>query len=95
MIMEMKEIHWNNAYKVLHVTLNKGEEMPHHFASSHAFLIVGNGKGKLQLPDREVALEAGTTLHIPAKAPHSLQVLEDFRSFVVLSADAQIEFTAA
>lgn len=90
--MEMKEIHANGSFKVLRVALAEGEEMPRHYASSDAFLIVEKGKGKLLLPGREVMLEAGATLHIPANEPHSLQVLEDFSSFVVLSAEAKIEF---
>ncbi|WP_242920175.1 cupin domain-containing protein [Pontibacter liquoris] len=91
--MEMKEIHANAAYKVLKVTLAKGEKMPQHFASSDAFLILEKGKVKLQLPDKEVELVQGATWHIPAGLPHSLQVLEDFSAYVVLAGQAQIKFT--
>ncbi|MBF9254141.1 cupin domain-containing protein [Pontibacter sp. 172403-2] len=91
--MEMKEVHANPAYKVLEVTLDSGEKMPQHYASSDAFLIVTKGKAKVQLPDREEVLEPGTRLHISASLPHSLQVEEEVKAFVVLAADAQIEFT--
>lgn len=90
--MEMKEIHANAAYKILRVTLAKGEEMPRHYASSDAFLIVEKGKANVRLLKKEEVLAQGTTLHIPADEPHNLQVLEDFIAYVVLAADAQIQF---
>ena len=91
--MEMKEIHANVTFKVLKVTLARGEEMPRHYASSDAFLIPQKGKGMLHLPDREVVLEQGVTCHIPDSEPHTLRVLEDFSAFVVMAAGAEIEFT--
>ncbi|GGG27722.1 cupin domain-containing protein [Pontibacter amylolyticus] len=90
--MEMKEIHANASYKVLSVNLAKGEEMPRHYASSDAFLVIREGKAVLKLQEREVELGSGSTLHIPAKEPHSLHVLEDFAATVVLAAGAQINF---
>ena len=91
--MEMKEIHTNATFKVLKVTLARGEEMPRHYASSDAFLIPEKGKARLQLADREVVLEQGGTCHIPDSEPHTLRVLEDFSAFVVMAAGAEIEFT--
>lgn len=88
----MKEIHANTSYKILKVTLAKGEEMPRHHASSDAFIIVEKGKAKVRLLEREEVLEQGATLHIPADEPHSLQVLEDFVAHVVLAAEAKIQF---
>lgn len=91
--MEMKEIHTNATFKILKVTLARGEEMPRHYASSDAFLIPEKGKARLRLPDSEVVLEQGATFHVPDSEPHSLLVLEDFSAFVVLAAGAEIEFT--
>lgn len=90
--MEMKEIHANAAYKVLSVTLAKGEEMARHYASSDAFLVIREGKGILKLPEREVELQPGTTLAIPANEPHSMHVLKGLAATVVLSSDAYIKF---
>ncbi len=90
----MKEIHANAAYKVLKVELARGEKMPEHYASSDAFLLVQKGKIKLQLPDKEEVLEQGATRHIAASVPHSLQVLDDLSAFVVLSGEAEINFTS-
>lgn len=67
--------------------------MPEHYASSDAFLILEKGKVKLHLSGNDIMLSSGDTRHIPAREPHSLQVLEDFSGFVVLAAEAQIKFT--
>ncbi|MHC2993538.1 hypothetical protein OB13_18855 [Pontibacter sp. HJ8] len=90
--MEMKEIHANASYKVLTVSLAKGEEMPRHYATSDACLVIREGKGMLKLQEREVVLEAGATLVIPANEPHSLQIQENFAATVILAAGAQINF---
>ena len=40
--------------------------MPVHKATSDAFIIVKNGKGKIIFSDAEVGLQQGSTLMIPA-----------------------------
>lgn len=90
--MEMKEIHNNNLYKILSVTLSVGEEMPVHEATSDAFIILRKGKGKISFDDRQVELSAGETLLIKAHERHQLEVLEDFNSCIVLENAAQINF---
>lgn len=88
----MKEIHTNASYKILSVGLGSGEEMPRHYATSDAFIVVKEGKGVLKLGEREHVLEAGATLLIPANEPHSLHIPENFAAEVVLAAGAQINF---
>lgn len=90
--MEMKEIHNNNRYKILSVTLSVGEEMPVHEATSDAFIILRKGKGKISFDDRQVELSAGETLLIKAHERHQLEVLEDFNSCIVLENAAKINF---
>lgn len=90
--MEMKEIHNNNRYRILSVTLSVGEEMPVHEATSDAFIMLKKGKGKISFDDRQVELSAGETLLIKAHERHQLEVLEDFSSCIVLENDAKINF---
>jgi len=90
--MEMKEIHNNNRYRILSVTLSVGEEMPLHEATSDAFIMLKKGKGKISFDDRQVELSAGETLLIKAHERHQLEVLEDFSSCIVLENDAKINF---
>ncbi len=90
--MEMKEIYRNDKYKVLSVTLNKGESMPKHHATSDAFLIAKKGTGKITFADRVVTLSQGETLLISGQEPHQMEILEDFSSCIILDCDAMINF---
>ena len=90
--MEMIEVYSNAKYKVLSVTLNVGEAMPLHYATSDAFIIGKKGKGKISFANREVILSQGDTLLIEANEPHKMEILEDFSSCIVLNHDGRIQF---
>lgn len=90
--MEMKEIYAAENYKVFNVTLNKGEKMPLHKASSNAFLICKKGKGRIIFSDREQYLSANETLLIKANVPHKMEIIEDFCSNIILDNDGKIDF---
>ena len=90
--MEMKEIYCCDKYKVLSVTLNRGEKMPLHEATSDAFLVCRKGKGRITFSDRVVELCQGETLLIKAHEPHQMEILEDFCSCITLENDGKINF---
>ena len=88
----MKEVYSNDKYKVLNVTLNIGEKMPLHEATSDAFLIGKKGKGRITFADRIVELCQGETLLIKAHEQHKMEILEDFSSSIILENDGKINF---
>ena len=90
--MEMKEAYSCDKYKVLEVTLNVGEKMPLHEATSDAFLICKKGKGKITFSDRIVEICQGDTLLIHAHEQHKLEIIEDFCSCITLENDGKINF---
>jgi len=90
--MKMNETFRNDRYKVLSVSLQVGESMPLHTASSDAFVIGVKGKGKISFSDREVILAQGDTILIKAKEPHRMEILEDFSSKIILEPNAEIDF---
>ncbi|MGN6533229.1 MAG: cupin domain-containing protein [Ginsengibacter sp.] len=90
--MEMKEMYSNEKYKVLSVTLNAGEKMPLHEATSDAYLICRKGKGRITFSDRVVDLCLGETLLIKAHEKHKMEILEDFCSCITLENDGKIKF---
>lgn len=90
--MELIEAARNERYKILNVSLEMGESMPWHTASSDAFVIARKGKGKLSFTDRELMLSAGDTVLIPARERHRLDVIEPFSSSVILEPEAAIDF---
>ena len=88
----MKEIYCCEKYKVLSVSLNTGEKMPLHEATSDAFLVCRKGKGRITFSDRVVDLIQGETLLIKAHEPHQMEILEDFCSCITLENDGRINF---
>ena len=90
--MEMKEVYSCDKYKVLNVTLNIGEKMPLHEATSDAFLICRKGKGRITFSDRIVVISQGETLLIKAHEQHKMEILEDFCSCITLENDGKINF---
>ena len=88
----MKEVYSNDQFKVLSVTLNLGEAMPLHHATSDAFIIGKKGKGRITFADRQVILSQGETLLIKANEPHKMEILEDFSSCIILGIEGRINF---
>jgi quercetin dioxygenase-like cupin family protein len=90
----MKQIESNDHYKILKVEILAGGNMPRHFATSDAFIMVESGNALLVCKGETCELKRGSTVSIPSHEPHLLKVIEDFRAFVVLASNATINVTA-
>lgn len=90
----MEELEKNDHYKVLRVELPAGTNMPRHFATSAAYVIVESGNALLICKDETSELVTGSTLSIPSHEPHILRVIQDFRAMIVLASDAVITYSA-
>ena len=90
--MEIKKIFESTSFKVVSVTLKKGESMPNHKATSEAFVIVKRGKGRIIFDDKEIVLQQDSTQLIPANENHTLEVMEDFSACIVFPVEGEIEF---
>ncbi|MEO8962227.1 MAG: cupin domain-containing protein [Ginsengibacter sp.] len=90
--MEMKEVYSCSKYKVLNFTLNVGEKMAMHDATSDAFLICKKRKGRITFTDRIVNLCQGETLLIKAHDSHKMEILEDFSYCITQENDGRINF---
>ncbi|MEO8569378.1 MAG: cupin domain-containing protein [Ginsengibacter sp.] len=88
----MKQLYRNDYYKVIEVTLNDGEVMPQHKATSDAFILVKEGTGKIIFSDNEIELQQGSTFMIPANKEHRLQVHEAFNACIIFAPEAEIKF---
>lgn len=88
----MEEIETNDHYKVLKVELSAGTNMPRHFATSDAYVIVESGNALFICKSETCELKKGSNLSFPAHVPHILKVIEDFKAYIVLANDAQISF---
>ncbi|MEO6845540.1 MAG: cupin domain-containing protein [Ginsengibacter sp.] len=90
--MEMKEIYNCDKYKVLNVSLNIGEKMPLHEATSDALIICRKGKGVITFSDKTVNIHPDETLLIEAHKQHKLEILEDFSASIILENDGKSNF---
>lgn len=90
----MQELETNKHYKILKVELPAGTNMPRHFATSDAFIIVESGNALLICKDETSELTQGSTLSIPSHEPHILKVVQDFKALIVMASDAVISYPA-
>lgn len=90
----MQELQKNDNYKVVRIEIPAGTNMPRHFATSDAFVIVESGNALLIYEDETAELKKGSNLSIPSHEPHLLKVTEDFKAFIVLAKDAVITYSA-
>ncbi|NEQ88966.1 MAG: cupin domain-containing protein [Moorea sp. SIO2I5] len=65
--------------------LAKGTAIEEHTSPRNAAITVIEGKGILTLDQKEITLEAGVFIFIPAKAPHKLQAQENLKFMLTLS----------
>jgi quercetin dioxygenase-like cupin family protein len=90
--MEIGPLHSGEHYKILKAEIPAGGRMPTHYATSEAFIIVTGGRAEIIFSDQEVRLQAGSTFLIPARKPHTLNVIEDFKACIILAPAAGVEF---
>jgi quercetin dioxygenase-like cupin family protein len=89
----MKELSANKHFKVVKVEMPAGTNMPRHYATSDAFVIVEAGDALLIFKGETCELKPGCNLLIPAFEPHLLRIIADFRAFIVLASDALITYS--
>lgn len=66
--------------------------MPEHISTKEAVVMVQEGSALLKIDGNEEALEKGGVYIIPAKKPHSLQLLTDFTAIGLMQLESEIEF---
>ena len=89
----MEELIKNDYYKIFKVELPAGTNMPRHFATSDAFVIVEAGSALLIYKGETCELHAGSNLCIASHEEHILKVVEDFKALIVLSKDGVITYS--
>lgn len=62
---------------VARIYLKKGCVVPEHSHPNEQISTIERGRLKFVLGGREIILEEGQSLHIPANAPHSAEALDD------------------
>jgi quercetin dioxygenase-like cupin family protein len=79
--------------KVLEVTGREGLQMPLHYSTKEAVIMVQEGSALLNLDEQEYLLKSGDAFIIPALENHTLSIKSDFKAKVIMELDSKIEFT--
>lgn len=74
-----KTLAQNQAVSVTLFAFAKGEEISAHDSTGDAFVHVLEGTGKFTVGGKEHICKAGDVLVMPAKIPHAVYALEDFK----------------
>ena len=69
----------NQAVSVTLFAFAKGEEISAHDSTGDAFVHVLEGTGKFTVGGKEHICKAGDVLVMPAKIPHAVYAVEDFK----------------
>jgi quercetin dioxygenase-like cupin family protein len=80
------------SFKVLQVTGKAGLEMPLHYSTQEAVVIVQEGSALLKIDKKEHLLQTGNSFIIPARQHHSLLLKQEFKALVIMSEESDIEF---
>jgi len=89
----MQELQKNDHYKVISIEMPAGTNMPRHFTTSDAYVIVESGNALLIYKGETAELKKGSSLSIPSHEPRLLRVIEDFTAYIVLANDAVITYS--
>ena len=74
-----KTLAQNDALSITLFAFSKGEEISSHNSTGDAFVHVLEGKGKFTVGSVEHIVSAGEVLVMPAKIPHAVYAIEDFK----------------
>lgn len=74
-----KTLAQNNAVGITLFAFAKGEEISAHDSTGDAMVHVLEGTGKFTVGEKEHICKAGDVLIMPAKVPHAVYAVEDFK----------------
>lgn len=80
------------SFKIFEVTGRAGMEMPLHYSTKEAVVIVQEGNALLDIDEQKVRLEKNDCFIIQAHKNHSLLLETEFKSLVIMALDSDIEF---
>lgn len=79
-----KTLAQNKAVSITLFAFSKGEEISTHDSEGDALVTVLEGRGQLTIDGVPHVLEAGQSIVMPAKVPHSVEAVEDFKMQLVV-----------
>ena len=79
-----KTLAQNRAVSLTLFAFDKGEEISTHESSGDAMVIALDGTGEITIAGEKFTLNAGEAIVMPAKKPHAVFAVEQFKMFLVV-----------
>ena len=74
----------NNFVSITLFAFSQGEEISTHQSEGDAMVTVLSGTGRLTVDGTEHIVEAGQTIIMPARKPHAVYAVEDFKMMLTV-----------
>lgn len=79
-----KTLSQNSSHSITLFAFDKGEEISTHESDGDAMILVLDGTGKITIDGEEFLVNAGETIVMPAKKPHSVYAYEKFKMMLIV-----------
>lgn len=89
---ELTEISSGNALKIFKATGKAGMEMPEHYSTEEAVIVIQKGSAVLSIDGLDHLLKQADVFSIPEGKVHSLHLEEDFKAIVIMPLTSKIQF---
>lgn len=89
---QMSILKTGKEYKLLKVTGGKGSQMPNHYSTKEAIIILLKGEALLCMGGKEILLMPSELTLFPASEPHKLFIKEDLEANVIMALDSEKKF---
>jgi quercetin dioxygenase-like cupin family protein len=77
---------------VLEIVGVAGTQMPPHYCTGEAIIVLQRGEAILRMSDGEHFLKSGSSFVIPAGKEHSLIIKKDIKALAVMEINSEINF---
>ena len=89
---QIETLQTGRLFKILRVIGEQGIQMPLHHSTGEAILIGQRGSAVLYMDGKEYEVARGSSIIIPSRMPHSLNIIQDFHALVIMDNNSIIEF---
>lgn len=89
---ELTEISSGNALKIFKAIGEAGMQMPEHFSTEEAVIVIQKGSAVLRIDGTDHPLKQADVFCIPEGKVHSLHLIEDFEAIVIMPLMSKILF---
>lgn len=79
-----KTLSQNDAHSLTLFAFDKDEEISTHDSAGDAMVLALDGKGRITIDGKEHTLETGDCIIMPARVPHSVYALEQFKMLLIV-----------